>query len=747
MPRIAQVVVDIANTQVDRVFDYRIDDHSNYICPGYRVLVPFGHRTIEGFVVSVSDHTQIASDKLKPIVRTLEDYPALTKHQVELVFWLQSTYSCLLADALRVMLPAQMRGGRVKKKTERYYHLDQENIDLDQILNGLKRAKRQSQIVNLLARQNDSMKRSDILDQLGSCESALKSLVDKKIIVESEKRTYRRPNAGLDNHIDRIVDLNADQHYAVNEILKAERLHHQHFLIHGVTGSGKTEVYMRATAEAVRDGKTVIILVPEISLTPQMVARFTARFGRSAAVLHSKLSAGERFDEWQRIRDGQARIVIGARSAIFAPLENIGLIVIDEEHENTYRSETPPRYDTIEVAKKRCEQDNAVLVLGSATPTIQRYYEARQGMYHLLEMPDRVGTAMMPNTYIVDMRIELKNGNKSMISQRLYQAMEKCLNNGEKMILFLNRRGHSTFVSCRDCGYVCSCEYCEIPMTYHMHTHDLRCHYCGREIAPPVVCPECGSRHIRYFGGGTQKLQQAVEDLFPGAKVLRMDADTTTRKTAHLDILNAFSKDDAQILIGTQMITKGLDFDNVTLVGVIAADASLYVSDYKAAERTFQLTAQVAGRSGRGALRGNVIIQTYSPDNYAIVNASKHDYQGFYQEEIQLRKMALFPPFGAFSRWVFSHEDEKAAQYEAEQAMHRMRAYVDADVVRTQSLIHLDVSPAQLARLRGRYRYQLIMKYYPNQYGQQLLKVFSQLGEDAMGLAHMALEINPVNML
>ena len=504
---------------------------------------------------------------------------------------------------------------------------------------------------------------------------------------------------------------------------------------------------MRLCSEILKQGKGVIILVPEISLTPQMVASFRARFKQIGAVLHSRLSAGEKLDEWQRIYSGEASIVIGARSAVFAPIKNLGLIVIDEEHETSYKSETQPRYDAVDVAQFRCAQNEAILLLGSATPTVSRYYQALNGEYNLLKLPDRAGEAEMPDTFIVDMREEFKAKNMSIISRKLKIKMEDCLSRGEKAILFLNRRGYSTHVSCRDCGYVVQCEHCDVSMTYHMSDGRLRCHYCGMETQPPEICPECGSRYIKYFGGGTQKVAEEVQKMFEGAKVLRMDADTTAGKTSHIDILNEFAKEDAQILVGTQMITKGLDFHDVTLVGVIAADTSLYASDYRAVERTFQLVAQVSGRAGRGKKKGDVVIQTYSPDNFAIVHAAEHDYESFYKEEIKMREMMLYPPFAYFSRWVFLSEDEQAAKYGAEKAFANMREYLEKNHETAQSVISMDAAPTQYVRIKGQYRYQLLIRYYMDENGKKALKYFTELDKAAVPLTHMILEIDPLNMI
>lgn len=744
--RIAEVIVDVAHSNIDRVFDYYLDDSMENVGVGMRVLVPFGGRKIEGFIVKTKDNTKVAKNKMKSIIKAIDDYQVISENQLKLAFWMKRQYACLLVHSLRVMLPAQIRGGKVAIKQERYIKIVFELDNAHNILTSLNKAKKQKQIVEYLLDKKAEVKVSKINADCGASTSSINSLCKKQLISITKKRTLRKPMQSLPSVADKRVELTDEQCYAVEEILDKDRDNNK-FLIHGVTGSGKTEVYMRLSASMLAEGKGVIILVPEISLTPQMVSTFRARFENKGAVLHSKLSAGERLDEWQRIRSGDAKIVIGARSAVFAPVTDLGLIVIDEEHETSYKSETQPRYDAIEVARHRCEAQGCTLLLGSATPTITRYYEALRGDYCLLQLKDRVGQAKMPATHIVDMREEFKRGNMSIISNKLHQSLEKCLSQGQKAILFLNRRGHSTHVSCRDCGYVLKCDNCDVTMTYHINDGTLRCHYCGADMDPPTICPECSSKYIKYFGGGTQKVEQEILKLFDGANVLRMDADTTGKKTSHIDILADFAKEDAQILIGTQMIAKGLDFHDVTLVGVIAADTSLYASDYRAMERTFQLVAQVAGRAGRGQKEGEVVIQTYSPDNFAIVNAAAHDYLSFYQEEINMRKASLYPPFAYYSRWVFSHEDLEAVKCEAENAFTIMKEYVDKDIKIRQSILALDVAPARLIKIKGRYRYQLLIKYYKDESGMKMLDYFSSLDNLSLALAYMTLEIDPLNMV
>lgn len=743
--KIAEIIVDAALSNIDRVFDYYIGKDINIAKIGTRVLVPFNNRKIEGFIVRIKNSTDVPLNKMKSIITVLDETPVLTQKQIELALWMKNQYSCLLVHSLRVMIPAQIRGGKAKIKQIKYIDINFDKDRADEILSSLTRSKKQKQIIEYLLDTNSDVAISQINEELGNSHSSIKSLKEKELVVITEKRIFRRPMKALDEKEDKQVSLSHSQKSAMDAIL-SNKTDNKKYLIHGVTGSGKTEVYMRLCSKMLKENKGVIILVPEISLTPQMVAIFRARF-QDSAVLHSKLSIGERLDEWQRIRTGEARIVIGARSAVFAPVDNLGLIVIDEEHETSYKSETQPRYDAVEVAQYRCSQNDAIVLLGSATPTVNRYYKAQLGEYHLLKLPQRVGDAVMPETHIIDMREEFKAKNMSIISRKLKSELEDCINKGEKAILFLNRRGYSTHVSCRDCGYVVKCEHCDVSMTYHMADGRLRCHYCGMEIDPPKACPECDSKYIKYFGGGTQKVVEEVQKIFKGVKVLRMDADTTSRKTSHVEILKEFEQDNAQVLVGTQMITKGLDFHDVTVVGVIAADTSLYASDYRAVERTFQLVAQVAGRAGRGHKRGSVVIQTYAPDNFAIIQAANHDYEAFYDEEIKMRELMLYPPFAFFSRWVITSEDEDAAQYEAENLFKKMREHLEKHPDVNDSVISMDAAPTQYVKIKGQYRYQLLIKYYMDENGQKVLERFSSLDDDAVSLAHMTLEIDPLNMI
>ena len=527
---------------------------------------------------------------------------------------------------------------------------------------------------------------------------------------KAKNKKRKNPFEDAKGELSSVGTLTEEQSAALKLIAGAVKSgEHDRFLIHGITGSGKTEIYIRAAEECLREGRNAIVLVPEISLTAQIIDRFIGRFGSSEiAVLHSRLSLGERYDQWKNIRDGNVRIVIGARSAVFAPLENIGMIVVDEEHESTYKSDQTPKYDTVEVAIKRLQdKDNkGVLVLGSATPSIVSYSRAREGIYKLIKLKERYNKVSLPHVETVDMRQELKDGNRTIISSRLYEAMKEQLEKGRQVMLMLNRRGYSTFVSCRECGYVARCPHCGLSLTYHRKKEKAVCHYCGYEEAAPRICPECGGKYIRYFGSGTEKVEETVAGLFAEYTAERLDLDTVRKKGEMERKLNAFKKGKTDILIGTQLIAKGLDFKNVGLVGIISADVSLNIPDFRSPERTFQLITQAAGRAGRGEETGRVIIQTYSPDHYAVRYAAEHDYEGFYEEEKTLRQYMGYPPYSDLIRIVFISQNPDMARDAADDWYGRIKSGLNeedrANVFRPQE--------AYMSRINENYRFSLLIK-------------------------------------
>jgi len=513
------------------------------------------------------------------------------------------------------------------------------------------------------------------------------------------------------------------------------------FLLNGVTGSGKTEVYLDIIEKTVALGKKAIFLVPEISLTPQMVSRVTSWFDDRVAVIHSSLTRKQRFEQWKKIKEGEVDIVVGARSAVFAPFENIGVFIVDEEHENTYKSEFSPKYNAVEIAKFRANQNSSVVILASATPLVESMFKAQQGKYKLLELTSRVNNSSLPVTEIVDMRNEMTEGNMSIFSTRLIEEIASNLDRGEQTILFLNRRGFSSFVSCRSCGYVAKCPNCNVSLTYHKSIGKLVCHYCDYVHRSYTVCPECSSKYIKHFGIGTQRVAQEISELFPEARVIRMDADTTSQRSSHEKFLNSFKNHEADILVGTQMITKGLDFKNVTLVGIVAADMSLNVDDYRASERTFDLITQVVGRAGRGQLSGRAIIQTYNPDNETILTAANQDYDSFYTDEIELRKLLIYPPFCEFINFVFTSENKSICYRTACDFHNEIKS-----VLSPKDAILYKVSEAPIFRLNGKYRYRFLVK---TRYSKENYELIAQIYAKYSGRktsSLISIDVNPTNM-
>ena len=739
--RYAGIIVDLSAGAVDRLFTYAVPEGME-IGAGWQVEVPFGPRTLEGFVVSMKETCDLPPEKVRSVRRAVRDYPVILPELLDLAVWMHERYLCNLVDALRLMIPAQMRGDRVRERTRRVAHLLLTEAQAERFIAENRRAKAQIELVERLQRGD--------LDAAGLSPSALKGLVEKGAAVIVNEETRRTPSALKDAARTRDPELMPGQRRAVAELTDALEHGGGRFLLNGVTGSGKTEVYIRVIRRALELGRTAIVLVPEIALTPQMVSWLHARFGADAAVLHSRLSAGERYDEWRRIRFGEARVVIGARSAVFAPLENIGVIVVDEEHETSYQSDKRPRYDAREIAWRRAEKHGGVLLLGSATPSISTYMRAMPGVRRensltLIELRERVMGRPLPEVELVDMRGEFEKGNHSIFSAKLSAALRECLDAGKQAVLFINRRGHSTFVSCRACGYVVKCGQCDVSMTYHQSENVLRCHYCGSELPPPKICPQCGSRYIKYFGAGTQKVQEEVARLFPDARTVRVDVDTTREKDAHEKLIERFRSGEANVMIGTQMIAKGLDFPHVTLVGVIAADMTLNLPDYRSVERTFQLITQVAGRAGRADDPGRVIVQTYDPEHYGIQLAAAQDYRAFYHRESAYRRRALYPPFTVIARIVFSAKDPEKAEQAAASAEAKLNEYIDAHGAR-QDVVQMRATEAPIKLLRGLARWQVFLKMYFKGDLDGVSREMQALADGAPPEVQAELEINPSNL-
>ena len=629
----------------------------------------------------------------------------------------QRTVSQLVRRGL-VRRSYQLEPIKARPRLEYYLGLAIEADQARQELTGLrnKRATKQAALLGFLLEQSEPVSSAEARRMTGCTKATADDLVQKGFITLQHREVRRDPLSAQVINLSYPLSLTADQETAFQSIGLSLRRESKGkssvFLLHGVTGSGKTEVYLQALAEAVKSGKRGIVLVPEIALTPQTIERFSSRFPGKVAVLHSQLSLGERFDEWQRIRDGQVDVVVGPRSAVFAPQPALGLIVIDEEHEWTYKqSDKSPRYHARDIALKLAELAGVTVVLGTATPDVETFYQAQRGDHHLLQLPERITpkeSSPLPRVEMVDLREELKAGNRSMFSRSLSRAIVNAVAGGEQVMLFLNRRGSATFIQCRDCGFVLACRRCELPLTYHLAEDALLCHQCNYRMPVPRICPQCQSRRIKFLGLGTQKLEQEASNAFPQARLLRWDSDTTKGRNSHREILDKFLAHQADILIGTQMVTKGLDLPRVTLVGVINADTALNLPDFRSGERTFQLLTQVAGRAGRGPLGGQVIFQTYAPQNYAIQAASRHDYSLFYDKEIGFRRLLNNPPFNRLANLTYTHTNDNFCQREAERMKRTLTEEIESKGIAGLGLI--GPAPAFIHRLRGRFRWQLVLR-------------------------------------
>ena len=743
-----QVIVDIAHEDVDRVFTYRVPEGMK-LCPGMRVHVPFGRvRRVEGVVVAMAEACDLPPERVRDVTDVLEDYPAVLPGLLRLAMRIRESSFCTLAQALRLMFPAQMRGERIRNKTREVVVLTCDRTIGAQLVASQARAPKRAQVLaTLLESESDETPVEALRQKLGECRQPLMALCKMGFARIEEREALRSPYGAMERLAGQDPTLTAQQEQVLSALLPAVEAGKGAFLLYGVTGSGKTEVFIRAVRRCAQLGRTAIVLVPEIALTPQMVMWFRSRFGEDAAVLHSRLSPGERYDEWRRIRRGDVRVVIGARSAIFAPLEHVGLIIIDEEHEQSYIADSTPRYDAREVARWRCEDEGAALLLASATPSMRSFAMAGRGDLTLLEMPRRVANRPMPQVHVVDMREELRAGNRSVFSGALLTGLTRCLDEGHQAILFVNRRGYSTFVSCRSCGYTVTCSQCDVSMTYHSAENVLRCHYCGQEMPVPRTCPECGSPYIKYFGVGTQRVEEEVRKFFPDVPVLRMDNDTTRQKDAHERIIGQFRRGEARILVGTQMIAKGLDFPNVTMVGIVAADAMLKLPDYRSAERTFQLLTQVAGRAGRADTPGEVFLQTYDPEHYAIETASRQDYRAFYEAEMVRRKRALYPPYTLIARLLYEADREADAQSAAESAMRQMEAFLERRAYLRKYVVSLRVMPCPVKRIKGKSRWQVALKIVDKSVCQEAVGKMSEIARTPLEHCACVCQVNPGSMM
>lgn len=763
---IAEVIVDVTTKAIDRPFDYRVPDRfKGLVKAGMRVVVPFGPRKIQGFVTKIKEETDVQSGNIKDIVDLFDLSPVLTDELLELSHWLTEKTLSYHITALQSMLPAAMKAKYEKEiqvlsaeelpqslkelfgqqesilyadippeqlkpiqkhvqkgHLEVRYHVSQKSgkkkvrtlqvavtkEKLEEKQEQLKKnAVKQKALLTFLFQANETtFLAKDLQQQTGASSQTIKALIQEGLLTESYEEIYRDPYRDRKFTPSTPLDLTTEQAEAAKPIHQAvSDEKHETFLLHGVTGSGKTEIYLQTIDHVLQKGKEAIVLVPEISLTPQMVQRFKERFGSNVAVLHSGLSTGEKYDEWRKIHRKEVKLVVGARSAVFAPFENLGMIIIDEEHESSYKQEEMPRYHAKDVAIERAGRHQCPVVLGSATPSLESYARAKKGVYTLLTLKRRVNQQQLPHVSLIDMREELRNGNRSMFSEELMLRLKEVLERKEQAVLFLNKRGYSSFVMCRDCGYVEQCPHCEISLTYHRFQKRLKCHYCGHEAPVPAECPECHSEHIRYFGTGTQRVEEELTKVLPEARVIRMDVDTTSRKGAHEKLLTSFGHKEADILLGTQMIAKGLDFPDVTLVGVLSADTSLHIPDFRSSEKTFQLLTQVSGRAGRHEKAGSVIIQSYTPSHYSIELTKQHDYEAFYEQEMLHRRHQSYPPFYFLAMVTVSHEEVTKAAHVTDKIVQ----FLKMNCAPNTRILGPAASP--IAKIKDRYRYQCVIKY------------------------------------
>ncbi len=666
MATYANVIIDISHDKLDKTFQYRIPIHlQDKVCIGMQVEVPFGNgdRKSAAFVVELTDTPEYDISKLKEIIRVAESKVPIESQLIALAGWMRKNYGGTMNHALKTVLPVKQKSKEKKQRLVRLV-IGSKEAEEQLALFEKKHSTARARLLSGLMEQNP-LPYEIVTQKLSVTASVVRAMEGLGILTVEEKRTYRNPLGEMKKSGRRLV-LNAEQNQAVEQIWKDfSQGQHPTYLLWGVTGSGKTAVYIELIEKVVDSGKQAIVLIPEIALTYQTVVRFYQRFGERVSILNSKMSQGERYDQFERAKNGDLDVMIGPRSALFTPFSNLGIIIIDEEHETSYKSETLPRYHARETAIARGRMAGASVVLGSATPSMDSFYHAKAGDYVLLSLEKRIEEKPLPQCYTIDLREELKHGNRSILSEKLQELMAQRLRKHQQVMLFINRRGVAGFVSCRACGHVIKCPHCDVSLSQH-NNGKLVCHYCGHTQAVPRTCPACGSKYIGGFKAGTQKIEEIVKKRFPNARVLRMDLDTTRSKDGYEKILSAFSNHEADILIGTQMIVKGHDFPNVTLVGILAADLSLHTQDYHGPERTFQLITQAAGRAGRGRLPGEVVIQTYSPKHYAIELAGNQDYEKFYATEIAYRELMHYPPCGHMMTMLVASKDQMTALISAE---------------------------------------------------------------------------------
>lgn len=703
----ADIIIDISHENLDKTYQYSIPESMlTSAVIGAPVIVPFGrgNRQINGYIVGLSQENKLDENLIKPVIKVIEDAPVIESHLIYLSYWMKENFGGTMNDALKTVIPVK-KVVKIKEKKSICLAVDKEQAGKLYYEYQRKNNKARVRLLEALLKRQ-SLNYEEAVKELNIAPSTLKGLEKQGVTKIVSQQVYRNPIKNVREQYQPVV-LNEEQKHATEGIIRDYSTGiRTTYLIHGITGSGKTEVYMEIIAAVIAAGKQVILLIPEIALTYQTVMRFYKRFGDRISIMNSRMSQGERYDQSLRARNGEIDIIIGPRSALFTPFQKLGLIIIDEEHENSYKSETSPKYHAVEVAIKRAELVHASVVLGSATPSLEAYDRALRGEYQLYRLTKRAKDALPPKVWIVDLREELKKKNKSIFSEKLRELITDRLNKKEQIMLFLNRRGYAGFVSCRSCGHVLKCPHCDISLTSH-NNGKVICHYCGYEEPAPVKCPECGSKYIAAFGTGTQKVEELVRREFPGANVLRMDMDTTKNKDSHEQILKAFAEHKADILIGTQMIVKGHDFPKVTLVGNIAADLSLYAGDFRASERTFQLLCQAAGRAGRDVLEGEVVIQTYHPEHYSITTAATGDYDSFFKQEMLYRQMMQYPPAAHILLILITSKEEDVADRSANHLGEVIKNFCDQEKFDAQMI---GPAPAALAKANDYYRRVIYIK-------------------------------------
>ncbi|MBQ7977520.1 MAG: primosomal protein N' [Clostridia bacterium] len=729
---IAEVIVDITNDQVDKVFDYIARPDT---IVGERVTVPFGKRFIEGYVLRHKEKSQLPDNLLKPLGQPKDDYPVLLPEFLALNEEMRELFHLRNVDCMRLFIPTQLRSGKAKPLYVNFIELTEKFDDRELLENTRKNATKQIDLIKTL-RPDNLYARTDLNKRFGSAN--VNKLLDLGVIRQVTTTKLRAPKVNAKQ--DKKVTLTAEQEKVVNAILAKREGEH---LLFGVTGSGKTEVYMHIISKVLGEGKTAILLVPEISLTPQVLSTFTARFGDNVAILHSGLSDGERFDEWQRLRTGQAKIAIGARSAIFAPLTNLGAIILDEEHDPSYKAESNPRFITHDVARLRGKFNKCPVIFGSATPSLESFHRAKQGKTELHLLPNRANAKPMPNIEIVNMCDEVRMGNSGIFSGRLLDELENVVREKNQAMLFINRRGFSSYMICRECGYVAKCEDCDVSLVYHKEDNQLKCHYCNRRYKALTNCPSCGSSYIRMGAMGTQKVVEELQERFPNVKILRMDFDTTKNKNSLNELLETFGNTKPCILVGTQMIAKGHDFPSVTLVGIMNADMSLHFSDFRSTERTYQLITQVAGRAGRAEKEGKVILQTYTPKHYAYRFASNYDYLGFYGKEINLREVANFPPFSKIVRVLITAENKDEARATTSRIYSKIQDYFKQN---REQFLYCEAMASPVSRIEKKYRFQILCRFLLDTEPEITNFIYKTVTEDKHPKSLVFVEINPSNM-